>query len=111
MEALALGCAKVEGGVCEGITVPSDLPVGSNPYLTNTVAATSMLDRLDRLTKEADFIVALPGYLGTFNEIIMAATLNYITDENKRKPKPIFVSEHPWKPIWESICKELDVLP
>mgnify|MGYP001116645937 CR=1 FL=1 len=37
MEALALGCAKVEGGVCEGITVPSDLPVGSNPYLTNTV--------------------------------------------------------------------------
>ena len=111
MEALALGCKKVEGSVCEGVIVPSDLPVECNPYLTSTITAKSMFDRLDILTQEADVIIALPGYLGTLNEVLMAATLNYITDENKRKQKPIFLSTHPWKPIWDAIATELDVSP
>ena len=109
MEALALGCKKVEGSVCEGVIVPSDLPVESNPYLTRTITAKSMFDRLDILTKDADVIIALPGYLGTLNEVIMAVTLDYITDDNKRKRKPIFLSAHPWKAIWDSVAAELDV--
>ena len=109
MEALALGCKKVEGAVCEGVIVPSDLPVESNPYLTRTITAKSMFDRLDILTKEADVIIALPGYLGTLNEVIMSATLNYITDDNNRKRKPIFLSTHPWKAIWDSVAAELEV--
>ena len=45
----------------------------------------------------------------TLNEIIMATTMNYITDQNQRQKKPVFVSRHPWQPIWQSICKELEV--
>ena len=59
--------------------------------------------------EEADVIIALPGYLGTLNEMIMSATLNYITDDNKRKRKPIFLSTHPWKAIWDSVAAELEV--
>lgn len=109
MEALAIGSKKVEGNSCVGVTVPSDLPVECNPYLTETVEASSMFDRLDILCNMSDIIVALPGYLGTFNEIMMAATLNYITDENKRNKKAIFVSKKPWMPIWETMCSELNV--
>lgn len=110
MEALALGSRKVPGGSCVGVTVSSDLPVPSNPYMTESVNAKSMFDRLDILCNKSDVIVGLPGYLGTLNEIIMAATLSYITDENKRAKKPIFVARHPWEAIWKSICENLNVL-
>ena len=76
MEALALGSRKVPGGSCVGVTVSSDLPVPSNPYMTESVNA----------------------------------TLSYITDENKRAKKPIFVARHPWEAIWKSICENLNVL-
>lgn len=109
MEALARGCKQVQGGVCEGIVVTNDLPVESNPYMTSSINANNMFDRLNMLIGKADIIVALPGYLGTLNEIIMAVTMNYITDENQRKKKPVIVSRKPWEPIWSSICEELDV--
>ena len=109
MEALAKGCQKVKGGFCEGIVVLSDLPVESNPYLSETTNAANMFDRLDILNKRADAIVALPGYIGTLNELIMSATLSYITDENKRRKIPIFASRSPWEPIWKCICSELHV--
>lgn len=109
MEALALGCKRVQGGICEGIVVTNDLPVESNPYMTATSNANNMFDRLNMLINKADIIVALPGYIGTLNEIIMAATMNYITDENRREKKPVIVSRQPWEPIWKSICNELDV--
>ena len=109
MEALARGCKQVQGGVCEGIVVTNDLPVESNPYMTSSINANNMFDRLNMLLGKADIIVALPGYLGTLNEIIMAVTMNYITDENQRKKKPVIVSRKPWEPIWNSICEELDV--
>lgn len=110
MEAMAIGCKKVENGCCEGVIVPNDLPVECNPYLSKITKANNMFDRLDILYNKADVIVALPGYLGTLNEILMSITLNYITDENKRQKKPIFISRNPWQPIWESISKELDVV-
>ena len=109
MEALAIGSKRVDGNSCVGITVPSDLPVECNPYLTETREAANMFERLDILCNSSDIIVALPGYLGTFNEIMMAATLNYITDENKRSKKSIFVSRKPWQPIWDILCNELNV--
>ena len=109
MEAMAMGCKKVENGCCEGVIVPNDLPVECNPYLTKVTKANNMFDRLDILYNQADVIVALPGYLGTLNEILMSITLNYITDENKRAKKPIFISQNPWEPIWKSICDELEV--
>lgn len=110
MEAMAIGCKKIPGSCCEGVIVPNDLPVECNPYLSEVTKANNMFDRLDILYNKADVIVALPGYLGTLNEILMSTTLNYITDENKRAKKPIFVSRKPWEPIWSSICKELEVI-
>lgn len=109
MEAMALGAKKIPESCCEGVIVPTDLPVECNPYLTQVTKANNMFDRLNILYNKADVIVALPGYLGTLNEILMSITLNYITDENKRSKKPIFVSRQPWEPIWRSICDELHV--
>ena len=109
MEALAMGSKKVDGSACEGIIVTNDLPVESNPYMTSSTNARNMFDRLDLLINKADIIVALPGSIGTLNEIIMATTMNYITDQNQRQKKPVFVSRRPWQPIWQSICKELEV--
>ena len=109
MEAMAIGCKKVPNGCCEGVIVPNDLPVECNPYLTQITKANNMFDRLDILYNKADVIVALPGYLGTLNEILMSTTLNYITDENKRQKKPILLSRQPWEAIWACICFELRV--
>ena len=39
----------------------------------------------------------------------ITSILNYITDENKRAKKAIFVSRKPWEAIWKSICVELNV--
>ena len=110
---------RVHGGTGSGlqagarrrvrIVVTNDLPVESNPYMTSSINANNMFDRLNMLLGKTDIIVALPGYLGTLNEIIMAVTMNYITDENQRKKKPVIVSRKPWEPIWNSICEELDV--
>ena len=109
MEAMAIGCKKVPNSCCEGVIVPNDLPVECNPYLTQITKANNMFDRLDILYNKADVIVALPGYLGTLNEILMSTTLNYITDENKRQKKPILLSRQPWEAIWKCICSELGV--
>ena len=49
MEALALGCKKVNDSWCEGVIVPSDLPVECNPYLSHVTSATNMFDRLQIL--------------------------------------------------------------
>ena len=109
MEAMAIGCRRVKDSRCIGVTVPTDLPVESTPYVTETIQASNMLDRINILCTKSDIIVALPGYLGTLNEILMAITFNYITDANGRPKKRMFVSRQPWEPIWKSICDELNV--
>lgn len=110
MEAMAIGSRRVKDNRCIGVIVPSDLPVESTPYVTETIQASNMLDRINILCNKSDIIVALPGYLGTLNEIMMAITFNYITDSNGRPKKRMFVSRQPWESIWKSICDELNAI-
>ena len=65
MEAMASGCRRVKDSRCIGVTVPTDLPVESTPYFTETIQAANMLDRINILCTRSDIIVALPGSLGT----------------------------------------------
>jgi|GEM_PF-892550 uncharacterized protein (TIGR00730 family) len=75
MGAVSLGASEEEG---EALGVTSETFTfrdGPNPWLTREIPAKNTVDRLKILIDMADAAVAMPGNVGTFNEIMMVLTL------------------------------------
>lgn len=75
MGAVSQGAAEA-GGQAIGITSKTfDFRAGPNPWLTKQIEAEGTIDRLKALIGGADAAIAMPGNIGTLNEVIMVLTL------------------------------------
>lgn len=91
MECIA-GAVKEYGGTVIGV-VPSKLEENGkvNKYLDQIIHTQNLSDRKDIITEEAEILVALPGGVGTLDEVfhvIAAASIGY------HQKKVIFYNEY-----------------
>lgn len=104
MECIA-GAVKESGGTVVGV-VPSKLEENGkvSKYLDQVIHTQNLSDRKDIITKEADILVALPGGVGTLDEIfhvIAAASIGY------HQKKVIFYNEYGF---YNELLKTLNTL-
>ncbi|KAK8799709.1 hypothetical protein WA158_006257 [Blastocystis sp. Blastoise] len=111
MEATAKG-AKENGGNAIGIIVPTVLihrdPEG-NQYLTSNIKEKTLNDRINKLIEIGDAYIILPGSLGTLNEFLYVMTTIYISSDSNTQKKPVIAFSKPWKDIWNTSAKELNI--
>ena len=103
MEAVSAGAAAAEREVpIIGVTVPAIFPgrSGANPFVTEEVETASLLQRMERMLRDAEAAVALPGSLGTFTEIMIAWNLAYVTRFGETSPRPLVTVG----PAWRELC-------
>jgi uncharacterized protein (TIGR00730 family) len=74
MEAVSKGC-KDSGGDVLGVTCKTfTFRSGGNPYLTWEYPASNISVRLGKLLEFSDLVIAMPGNVGTVNEIFFLLT-------------------------------------
>ena len=102
MEAAALG-AREAGGRAIGVTCAEfTFRAGPNPHLAEVIEAPTLFARLERLVRDGDAYVALPGGNGTLAEIAVAW-------ECLRKglvdPRPLVAWSDPWKEVFTELAE------
>ncbi|HET6362755.1 MAG TPA: LOG family protein [Gemmatimonadota bacterium] len=102
MEAVAIG-ARESGGGAIGITCAEfTFRSGPNPYLVEVIEAPTLFARLERLVRDGDAYVALPGGNGTLAEIAVAW-------ECMRKglvePRPLVAWSDPWRKVFTELAE------
>jgi len=98
MEAASRGVAEY-GGVSLGYTCKTFPTTQGNQYLTNTIVADDIFDRLRMLISDTDLFIVQKGGLGTLAELFL--TLD-ICRKMQNPPRIILFGEH-WKEIMEPI--------
>ncbi|MEX0757781.1 MAG: LOG family protein, partial [Acidimicrobiia bacterium] len=73
MEAVSAGAAAAGGRVI-GVTVPTVFPgrSGANAHIGEEIAERTISQRIARLVESSDGVIALPGSIGTFAELVVA---------------------------------------
>lgn len=110
MEAVSAGADNVGGSVI-GHTAPSVFPqrIGANPFVQIEVTAGSLTERIHSLITTADAIIALPGNLGTFTELVTAWNVAHVAAEAKAHPQPVVAVGSTWRRLVSSLAAELSV--
>ena len=101
MEAAAIG-AREAGGRAIGVTCAEfTFRSGPNPHLAEVIEAPTLFVRLERLVRDGDAYVALPGGNGTLAEIAVAW-------ECMRKglvgPRPLVAWSDPWRKVFTELA-------
>lgn len=102
MEAAAIG-AEEAGGRAIGVTCAEfTFRSGPNPHLAEVIEAPTLFARIERLVRDGDAYVALPGGNGTLAEIAMAW-------ECLRKglisPRPLVAWSDPWRQVFGELAE------
>jgi uncharacterized protein (TIGR00730 family) len=105
MEAGARGTREA-GGTATGITVQSFTYARPNPFLTRTVIAVDLFDRLRILMEMGDLYVVLPGGTGTLVELGLVWEFCH----KGTAVKPVIVDAF-WKPLSLLIAGEAAISP
>ena len=98
MEAVSRG-ANDAGGHVIGITcdeIEKWRPIGANPWVKEEIRVDLLIERIDRIIKECDVAIALPGGVGTLAEIMLAWNHAFITSIPLRK---LVVVGKAWKEL------------
>jgi uncharacterized protein (TIGR00730 family) len=99
MEAASRGSVE-EGGEAIGVTCATFPSTKGNEYLTTTVVANDIFDRL-RVLMDSDLFIIMKGGIGTLSEFFL---LWDIIRKQKNSPKIILVGDH-----WERIINSLKI--
>jgi uncharacterized protein (TIGR00730 family) len=108
MEAASLGAAGAGGhvvGVISASVFPSRL--GPNPHIAELVEAASLTQRIHLLLDRASAVIALPGSLGTFAELVAAWNDAYVAPLSGRRPQPIVAVGGTWRKAVEAVAAQL----
>jgi len=101
MGAVSQGASEA-GGEAIGITSQSfSFRDGPNPWLTREIPAKNTMERLQALIEKADGAVAMPGNIGTFNEILMVLTLW----KARESRLPMILWKDPFQAALTDLCR------
>lgn len=109
MEATSAG-AREGGGHVVGITAPSVFPrrTGANAWVVEEDPAPDLTARIHRLLARADGVIALPGSLGTFAELVMAWNLAHVAPLSGVDPPPIAAVGDGWAHLIPIVADAVD---
>jgi uncharacterized protein (TIGR00730 family) len=111
MEAVSKGAAAVENADVIGVICspmfPSR-PVGNN-YLTTKIDMPTLPQRLDKLIENVDAFIALPGRIGTLNELVLVWNNACIRQMFNQPNAPIVVFRQPWATLVDAIAESLQL--
>jgi len=104
MEAVSAG-ADEAGGRVIGVTAPAVFPgrTGANRHVREERQAVTITERIHDLLTMANAVIALPGSLGTFTELVVAWNVAYVAPFSGASPKPIVAVG----PVWGDIVPML----
>ena len=92
--------ASSEGGSVVGVTCKTfDFRDGHNPWLSKNIVAENTMDRLERMLRMADVTIAMPGSIGTLNEILMLMTLWKVYESSTG----LFCRTDPFEPLLDDL--------
>ena len=108
MEAVSTGAADVGGRVI-GVTAPAVFPArsGANQHVTDERRAATITERIHELLTAADAVIALPGSLGTFTELIVAWNVAFVAPFSGSDPKPIVAVGPTWGELVPMLARRL----
>ena len=102
MEAAAIGAREAGGGAIGVTCAEFTFRSGPNPHLAEVIEAPTLFARLERLVRDGDAYVALPGGNGTLAEIA-------VTWECMRKrivePRPLVAWSDPWRKVFTELSE------
>ena len=92
--------ARSAGGIVRGVTSKTfSFRSGENPWLTHKIEAENSIERLKIMLIRCDVAIALPGSIGTLNEILMLLTLWKVRESEM----PLIA----WKSTYEDLFFQL----
>ena len=95
--------ASSEGGMVVGVTSKTfSFRSGENPWLNRTIEANDSIERLKIMLTECDIAIALPGSIGTLNEIMMLLTLWKVYETKM----PLFAWKNPYESLLQGLNKD-----
>ncbi|HET7691933.1 MAG TPA: LOG family protein [Gemmatimonadota bacterium] len=102
MEAAAMG-AREAGGRAIGVTCAEfTFRSGPNPHLAEVIEAPTLFARLERLVRDGDAYVALPGGNGTLAEIAVAWEC---LRKGLVEPRPLVAWNDPWRKVFTELAE------
>ena len=107
MEAVSRGASEANGHVI-GVTcqqIEDWRSVGANSWVAEEWRCITLQERLDKLVKNCDAAIALPGGIGTLLEISLIWNQLAI---KTLEPKPLILIGSEWHQIMETIFTELN---
>ncbi len=108
MEAVSSGAAAA-GGTVVGITAPTVFPgrSGVNAHVTEERPAPSLTERIHALVASTHGVIALPGSIGTFTELLVAWNVAFVARFNGSQPAPVVAVGAGWRRLVDDIANEL----
>ncbi len=109
MEAVSQGAAETKGRVI-GVTAPAVFPqrTGANAHVQVELPTATVTERMDVLIGRADAVVALPGSIGTFAELVVAWNVAYVARFSRRRPLLVVAIGPAWAELVELLAERLD---
>lgn len=100
MEAVSQG-AHDGGGHVIGVTAPSLFPgrSGANRFVAEERQAATLTERVHRLLEPAAGVIAMPGSLGTFTELMLAWNAAYLAPLRNAEHPPIAIVGDVWRDL------------
>lgn len=108
MEAVSAGAAAAGGRVI-GVTAPGVFPgrSGANAHVGEEIAEQTISHRIARLVESSDAVIALPGSIGTFAELVVAWNAAFVAPFRGDSPIPVVAVGAQWNSIIELIQAQL----
>ena len=108
MEAVSAGAAQV-GGEVIGITAPAVFAgrSGANQHVTDERPAATLTERIHDLVSISDAVVALPGSLGTFTELVVAWNVAYVAPLGGGSTRPVIAVGPLWGGLVPLLAEQL----
>lgn len=105
MEAVSHGAAD-KGAHIVGVTAPAVFPgrSGVNRHVIEEEPAPSLTVRIHRLLERSDAVIALPGSIGTFTELVMAWNLAHVAPFSASRPLPIAAVGEVWRTLVTAVA-------
>ncbi|MEX2279542.1 MAG: LOG family protein [Acidimicrobiia bacterium] len=108
MEAVSAGAAAAGGRVI-GITAPTVFPErsGANTHIGEEIAERTISHRIAHLVESSDGVIALPGSIGTFAELVVAWNAAFVAPFRGAAPIPVVAVGAQWSSIVELVQTQL----
>jgi len=112
MEGASRGAAAA-GGHVVGVTAPTLFPSrpGANRFVVEERPALTLTGRIGDLVESSAGVIALPGSIGTYTELLVAWNAAFIAALGAGRPRPVVAVGPVWSEMVAAVARRLSTDP